>query len=102
MTSNNGLPRATRTFQFNFTLNGAAANPTAIQGEFYRFDKAGRKVVIKALVQADFISGGGTGQYTVTVTPDTYGEFFIRAWTSGDVKTDDAEKSFTVPKPGLG
>lgn len=96
-----GLPHATRTFELYFTLNGVAANPTTIQGELYRFYK-GKKKVVETLTSGDFVPLGPTGQYTVTVQPDTFGEFFLRAWTSGDAKTDDAELSFDVPTPGLG
>lgn len=96
-----GLPHATRSFELLFTLNGVPTAPTAIQGEFYRFVK-GKKHVVQDLVNGDFTATATTGLYTITVQPDTYGEFFIRAWNTGDAKTDDGELSFIVPTPGAG
>lgn len=97
-----GLPHESRTFELYFTLLGAPSAPTNVQGEFYRFYK-GKKKLVAVLTSDNFTPVGDVdGHYSVTVQPDTYGEFFLRAWTSGDASTKDAERSFVVPTPGAG
>lgn len=97
-----GLPRATRTFNITFTLNGSPANPSTKAGEFYRLNKGGRKVVVDTLENADFTSLGETGRYSVKVQPDTHGEFYLRIWTAGDTNTQDIEEKVVVPAPASG
>lgn len=93
-----GLPYATRTFALSAALLGAPTNPTNLHGELSRQAK-GRRFIVDTYNTADF-DADGTGNWTITVQPDTHGEFFLRVWTSGDPNKQDIEISFIVPAPG--